>query len=112
MRLSRIDSESIVEVEREQNGDESSHNCREKKTLVVGGWGKRRRGNLRSLVIGWSWERTSLSVLSARVELPDLLMATEEEEINDVGNDCRDFREEVLLAVQEEVLVLAAHDKG
>jgi hypothetical protein len=52
-----------------------------------------------------------LGVEGARIELPDTLVPTGKEEINDVWNDCWGFGEETLFTVQEEVLILATRDE-
>ena len=111
--LPRIDLKSIKEVESEQNGEYGSQNRRDEQAVVLGmSRGQCRRLDLHCLVTGWNWKRTRLAVLRARTELPDLLVAAGKDEINDVRNDGWDIREAVLLTVQEEAHVLAAHDEG
>lgn len=89
----------MVQIESEKNGKCSNYNRREQEALVLRGRGKRSGRSLGCLVASRSWKRTTLAIKSARIEFPDLLVATGKEEINDVRDDGRDLGEEALLAV-------------
>jgi hypothetical protein len=94
-----------------ENEKQSAQYHRENKAFVVGSSDIGDQGCLECLVTGLSWDGTWSAVESARIKAPDTLVATREDKVDDIRNDGWKFREGTLLAIQDEVLVLAAQDE-